>query len=259
MLILRLSSYAGSRPRKAPDREPRLRRVFCGGGLWLPVGSAVCGDDYVLLGCFYGNVAPALALVAGHLNGDEAGGRAAGYATAARRDQVVDVAGDDEQDGALCHFQRRLDAGGVEQPEGNVQGFAEASVVVVVDVPRLYDDADPEPAVPPARIREPGVVAGQKPAENRDDEFEQQLLVCLVDQREQAIAAVGEPVAAARADSRRAQRRIEQLVEHGPELGLDRIGPAGRTFYVQRDHDPAAEWAQRLVADQRREGERLQL
>src|ERR1017187_8006005 len=96
MLILRLSSYAGSRPRKAPDREPRLRRVFCGGGLWLPVGSAVCGDDYVLLGGFCGKVDPALVLVAGDLNGDEAGGRAAGYATAARRDQVAGGAGGEE-------------------------------------------------------------------------------------------------------------------------------------------------------------------
>jgi len=34
------------------------------------------------------------------------------------------------------------------------------------------------------------------------------------------------------------------------------IGPAGRTLYVQRDDDPAAERAQRLAADQRREGER---
>ena len=137
-------------------------------------------------------------LVAGDLNGDEAGGPVAGYAAAARRDQAVDVAGDNEQDGALCHFERRLDAGGVKKAERNVQGFAEASVVVVVDVPRMHDDADPEPAVPPARILEAGVVAGQKPAENRDDEFEQQRLVCRVDQGKQAIAAVGEPVAAAR-------------------------------------------------------------
>jgi len=44
----------------------------------------------------------------------------AGYAAGVRRDQVVDVAGDDEQDGALCRFERRLDAGGVEQAEGDV-------------------------------------------------------------------------------------------------------------------------------------------
>jgi len=44
--------------------------------------------------------------------------------------------------------------------------------VVVVDVPGVHDDADPELAVRAARVREAG------------------------------IAAVGEPVAAARADSR---------------------------------------------------------
>ena len=71
-------------------------------------------DDYVLLDGYCGNVDPALVLVAGDLNGDEAGGRVAGYALAARRDQVVDVAGDNEQDGVLCRFERRLDAGGVE-------------------------------------------------------------------------------------------------------------------------------------------------
>ena len=44
-------------------------------------------------GGFCGNVDPALVLMAGDLNGDEAGGRVAGYAARARRDHVVDVAG----------------------------------------------------------------------------------------------------------------------------------------------------------------------
>jgi hypothetical protein len=66
-------------------------------------------------------------------------------------------------------FERRLDAGSVEQAEGNVQGFAEASVVVVVDVPCVHDDADLEPAVLFARIREASVVAGHTPAENFQD------------------------------------------------------------------------------------------
>jgi hypothetical protein len=56
-------------------------------------------DDYVLLGGFCGNVDPALVLMAGDLNGDAARGRVAGYAAEARRDQVVDVAGDNEQSG----------------------------------------------------------------------------------------------------------------------------------------------------------------
>jgi hypothetical protein len=37
-----------------------------------------------------------------------------GYATGARHEQVVDVAGHDEQHGSVCHFERLLEAGGVE-------------------------------------------------------------------------------------------------------------------------------------------------
>jgi len=45
-----------------------------------------------------------------------------------------------------------------------------------------------------------------------------------VDEREEAVAAVGEPVTVALADSRRAQCLVEQLVDLAAELGLDRIG-----------------------------------
>ncbi|MGD0608750.1 MAG: hypothetical protein ABSA53_34850, partial [Streptosporangiaceae bacterium] len=51
-------------------------------------------DAYVLLGGFCREVDPAPVLVAGDLNGDGAGGWVAGCAARARRDQVVDVAGD---------------------------------------------------------------------------------------------------------------------------------------------------------------------
>jgi hypothetical protein len=43
-------------------------------------------DDYVLLGGFRRNVDPALVLMAGDLNGDQAGGRVASYAAGASRD-----------------------------------------------------------------------------------------------------------------------------------------------------------------------------
>jgi hypothetical protein len=210
-----ISGYASQKTCRTSERyglnrdaciDSSIRRVFCG-ALRLPVGSATGHRDYMLLGGFCGNVDPALVLVAGDLNGDRPGGSVAGYAGEARCDQVVDVAGDNEQDGHWCRFERRLEAGGIEQAEGNVQGFAEASIGVVVDVPGMHDDADPEPAVLPARIREAGVVAAHKPAENGDDKVEQQGLVGWVDQGEQAIAAVSEPVAAARADSRRARWR----------------------------------------------------
>jgi hypothetical protein len=78
--------------------------------------------------------------------------------------------------------------------------LAEASVVVVVDVPGVDDDADPQVAVPVAGIGEAGVVAGQKLAEDGDHGVKHQFLVCRIDEGEQAIASIGEPVAAARAD-----------------------------------------------------------
>lgn len=82
----------------------------------------------------------------------------------------------------MCHFERLLDAGGIEQPEGDIQGFAEASVAVVMDVPAVHDGADPEPAVAITRIREAGVVAREQPAEGREGKAEQQRLVGWIDQ-----------------------------------------------------------------------------
>jgi len=129
---------------------------------------------------------------------------------------------------------------GAEQAEGDVQRFAEASVVVVVDFPCVHDGANPELALPSARIREADVVAGQELTEHGDDAVQQERLVCPVDQCEQAIAAVDEPVAATGMDSRRAQRCVEQLIEHGPQFSLHPIGAAGGPLDVQRDDDPAA-------------------
>lgn len=107
-------------------------------------------------------------VVAGDPDGDGTGGCAAAYATGAGRGQVVNVAGDDKQHGSVCLFERLLDAGGVEQPEGDIKGFAEASVAVVMDVPAVHDGADPEPAVAITWIREAGVVAREHPAEGRE-------------------------------------------------------------------------------------------
>jgi hypothetical protein len=101
----------------------------------------------------------------------------------------------------LRGFERHLGAGGVKEPEGGIECFTEASVVVVVDVPGVDDDADPQVAVPVAGIEEASVVAGQELAENGDHVVEYQFLVGRIDEGEQALASVGEPVAAARADS----------------------------------------------------------
>jgi hypothetical protein len=156
----------------------------------------------VLLGSLCGNVDPALVLVACDLGSDAVGGDRGAGSGVVRRDRGVDVAGDDEQERARSRLERRLDAPGVKQAESGIQCFAEVSVVVVVDVPGMQDDADPELAVRAARMRKAGVVAGQELAESRDDEVDEERLVGWVDQRQQPIAAVGEPVAAARADSR---------------------------------------------------------
>lgn len=160
------------------------------------------GDDCLLLGGLCGNVDPAPVLVACDMGSDGAGGdRRAGYGVV-RRDRSVDVAGDDEQERAWSHLERHLDARGVKQAEGGIQRFAEVSVVIVVDVAGMQDDADPELAVRATRMQKAGVVAGKELTENRDDEVDEERLIGGVDQRQQAIATVSEPVAAARADSR---------------------------------------------------------
>lgn len=59
-----------------------------------------------------------------------------------------------------------------------------------------------------------------------------------MDEREDAVAAVGEPVTVLPADARGEQGRIEELVQLPAELRLDRIGPAGGTLDIQRDDSP---------------------
>src|ERR1700678_4448516 len=112
---------------------------------------------------------PAMMFVAGDFRRDEASeGRVIDPGEAGAHRPVVDLAGDNEQQRAVRCSEGGFDARGVEQAEGNVQCFAVASVVVVVDFPCVHDGADPELAVSPARSCEGGVVAGQKLAEGRD-------------------------------------------------------------------------------------------
>jgi hypothetical protein len=142
-----------------------------------------------------GNVDPALVLVAGDLRGNEADRAPRPGSRVVKCERGVDVAGDDKQERTRCRLQFRLDARGIEQPEGGIQRFAEVSVDVVVYVPVVQDDANPELAVSADRMRQAGVVAGQELAEDRDDEVDEGRFVAKVDQGEQVIAAVGEPVA----------------------------------------------------------------
>lgn len=55
-------------------------------------------------------------------------------------------------------------------------------------------------------------------------------LVHRVDEREDAVAAVDEPVTVLPADARLEQRCVEHLVQRAAELGLHWIGSAGRTL-----------------------------
>jgi hypothetical protein len=57
-------------------------------------------------------------------------------------------------------------------------------------------------------------------------------LVYRVDERQKTVAAINVPVAMALGDSRRAQRRIEELVSLVPELGLHGIRAAGGAFDI---------------------------
>jgi hypothetical protein len=83
-------------------------------------------DACVPLDGFRWKVDPALVLMASYLYGNEAvGSTMAGPVRAVKAGRVVDAGGDDEQEGALCLSEFRLDAGGVEQAGGDVQCFAE--------------------------------------------------------------------------------------------------------------------------------------
>ncbi len=155
---------------------------------------------------------------------------------AVAHDRAVDIARDDQDQRVGRVPQGPLDPGGVEQAEGDVQGLAKAPVGVVVDFSGVDDDPDPQLPLRLAVARQAGVVLGQEPAEQRDDAVQQEGLgglVDRVDERQDAVAAVDEPVAVPLVDARRAQRSLEQLVGLVPELALDGIRAGGGTLDVQ--------------------------
>jgi hypothetical protein len=127
-------------------------------------------------------------------------------------DGPADVFGDDLGQRGGCGPERLLHAGGVEEAEGDIEGFAEASVAVAADFSGVHDDADAELVARAVGGGEAGVVVGQEVAECRDDLVEQDWLgglVDRVDEGEKPVAAVGEPVTMASADARRLQRLVE--------------------------------------------------
>jgi hypothetical protein len=86
-----------------------------------------------------------------------------------------------------------------------------------------------------------------------------------MDEREEAVAPVGEPVPVAGLDSRRAERGVEQRVHRLAEFGLDVIRAAGGALDVEGDDGslmspgPAQQAVPgELSARQRRGGERFQ-
>jgi hypothetical protein len=110
-----------------------------------------------------------------------------------------------------------------------------------VDFSRVHDDADPQLPLRSTGARKARIVVGQKPMEGWDSVIQQKCLGCLVhrvDERQDTIATVDEPVAIAFVDSRRAQRRVEHPVGLVSELGLNGVGTDGGTLYVQRNDGP---------------------
>jgi hypothetical protein len=59
-----------------------------------------------------------------------------------------------------------------------------------------------------------------------------------VDEREDTVAAIDEPVTVLPVDARLEQRCVEHLVQRAAELGLHRIGPAGGALDVEGDYGP---------------------
>ena len=129
--------------------------------------------------------------------------------------------------------QHLFDAGRVEQAERGVQGLAETSVGVVEHRSGMHDDTDPKLALQ----RAADVVLGQQQAESRDHASQQHpgSVAHRMDQRQEAVAPVGEPVPVAGLDARRAQRCVEQRVHRLAEFGLDVIRAASGALDVEGD------------------------
>lgn len=86
------------------------------------------------------------------------------------------------------------------------------TIAVVVDFSRVYDDTDPELLVQAVGTRGAGVVFVQELAECGNSTIQQDRLRSLVnrvDEREEAVAAVVEPVTMLSVDSRRVQRLVK--------------------------------------------------
>ena len=145
---------------------------------------------------------------------------------AVAHDSPVDIIGYDQGQRISRGSERLLNAGCIEEAEGDVEGFTEASVVVVVDFSGVYDDADAELLMQASSGRETSVVVGQELAERGDGTVQHDWLGGLVgwmDEGQKAVAAVSEAVTVTPVDACRAQCLMEQVVESAAELGFDGV------------------------------------
>jgi hypothetical protein len=62
---------------------------------------------------------------------------------AVAHDRAVDLPGDNQDERVGGCLECPFDAGGVEQAESDIQRLAITSVGIIVDLPRMQDDADP--------------------------------------------------------------------------------------------------------------------
>src|SRR5260370_21496179 len=100
---------------------------------------------YVELGGLVRGVDPSGVAVTGDVDADDrAEGVRVDAVVAVTHDGLVDVTGDDQGQRVSCGAERLLYAWSVEQAEGDVECFAEASVAVVVDFSGVHHDADAE-------------------------------------------------------------------------------------------------------------------
>ncbi|MBV9384129.1 MAG: hypothetical protein JO242_26120 [Streptosporangiaceae bacterium] len=140
---------------------------------------------------------------------------------------------DQRRDGFLQGF---FDRSRVQQPECDVEIFAEKTVVILVDLTGVHHGAQPYGE---RRLDNGSVMLGEQDGESRDEPAEQDGLRHIVVRpykHEDAVAAVGELVQVLLLDAGRVERAVQQFVQDAPQLGFDRIGAIGGALEIQRDY-----------------------
>lgn len=175
------------------------------------------------------------------VDGDEwTEGVEVGTGVAMAHDSPVDLIGDDQGQRGSRGSECLLDAGGIKEAKGDVKGFTEASVVVVMDYSGMYHDADPELLVQASSGGETSVVTGQQLVECGDGMVQHDWLGGLVgwtDEGKKPVAAVYETVTVTPMDTCRTQCLIEQIVQSAAEFSFDGVWATGGLFDVDGHND----------------------